>query len=336
MSCLKKESVCGVSPADRLYTAGYRFSPALLHPRHWPLWLLLGLLFVIGRLPWTWVLALGRWTGRRLLQLGGRRRAVAVRNLELCFPEKTAEERQRLLLRNFEYLGIALLEPGVAWFASRRRILRLARVEGLDNLGRCVDGDGPKKGVLISSLHMLCSEMALRILGEHVPFSILYRVHNNPVYEYVSAVCRARCRYKIRFIPRKQVRDLLYFLERREVGLILPDQDMGGRHSRWVPFFGIEAATITSTSDFARLSGSAVVKGTCYLDADNRYAMRVSEPLQAFPSEDSAADTARITALTEDFVRQHPEQYLWQHRRFKNRPKGQPSLYGSGELRVVK
>ncbi|MCY4471538.1 MAG: lipid A biosynthesis lauroyl acyltransferase [Kistimonas sp.] len=327
---MNTESVRGGSPADRPYTAGYRFHPGLLHPRHWPLWLLLALLFAIGRLPFSWVVALGRWTGRRLLQLGGKRRAIAWRNLELCFPEKTLEERQQLLKRNFEFLGVALLEPGVAWFSSRKRILRISRVLGLSNL---LQAGGELRGVLINSLHMLCAEMALRVIGEHFSFNILYRVHDNPVYEYVSAVGRARARYKSRFIPRKQVRDLLYFLERNEIGLILPDQDFGGRHSRWIPFFGVEAATITSTSDFARLSDAAVVMGTCYLDADNRYVVQVSEPLEQFPTDDSEADTARVSALTEAFIRQHPDQYLWQHRRFKRRPRGQKSLYDAAASR---
>ncbi len=310
---------------EREYTTNYRFKLGYLHPRYWPLWGLIALLFVIGRLPFTWVLALGRKIGHILIRIGGSRVKVTRRNLELCFPEKSAKEREHLLKRNFEAIGIALLEPGVAWFSSRKRIERISRFVGWSRVLKAQDNG---QGVLVSALHMTCVEMACRIAAERFSFNILYRVHDNPVYEYVSGIRRNSYTHKSRFIPRKQVKDLLYFMKKGEVGIILPDQDMGRRRSHFLPFFGIDAATIPSTSDFARLADAKVVIGNYCIDESNRYMVEFSEPLENFPSEDSKADTLRINQLTEEFIRRYPDQYLWQHRRFKTRPEGEPSLYG--------
>ncbi|WP_281646590.1 LpxL/LpxP family Kdo(2)-lipid IV(A) lauroyl/palmitoleoyl acyltransferase [Parendozoicomonas sp. Alg238-R29] len=319
--------------SKREYTANYNFKMAYLHPRYWPLWLLIAFLFLVGRLPFPWVLALGRRIGRMFMKMGGSRVKVTRRNLELCFPDKSSEEREALLVKNFESIGIALLEPGVAWFSSRKRIERISRFIGWSRVLKAQDSN---HGVLVSALHMTCLEMACRIASERFSFNILYRVHDNPVYEYVSGVCRNRYRHKSRFIPRKQVKDLLHFIKQGEVGIILPDQDMGRKRSHFIPFFGIDAATIPSTSDFARLADAKVVTGSYFLDDDNRYIVEFSEPLESFPTEDSLADTTRIAELTESTIRQHPDQYLWQHRRFKTRPEGETSLYGKKEPKKKK
>ena len=307
-----------------MYTKDYRFQGAFLHPRYWSLWLLIGSLWLIGRLPLTLILKIGRKIGRLFLKIGGSRVKVARRNLMLCFPELSETEREALLIRNFEAIGVALLEPGVAWFSGSKRIRRIHRVEGLENIRHHI---AKGRGILCCCMHMSCVEMASRIIAEYLPFNVLYRVHDNPLYEYISNVCRQSYPYNGRYIPRKQVKDILHFMNKGEVGLILPDQDMGKKHSLFVPFFGQTAATIPSVSDFARLSNARVVMLSYYLDKNNQYVLACSQPLENFPTEDNVADTTRINQLIEGYIRQHPEQYLWQHRRFKTRPPGEPSLY---------
>ena len=308
----------------------HRFQARFLKPRYWPIWCMLALIFLIGRLPLKWVLALGRRIGRLLLRTGGYRVHVTRRNIELCFPEKTEKEREQILHSNFEALGIALLEPGIAWFSSRRRIARISRFEGMPHLQK---GMQDKQDMLLSCLHMTCVEMMIRIACEHFPCTILYRPQNNPVYEYVSGVCRNRFRHSPRLVPRKQVKEFLQFIRQGEIGVILPDQDMGDKRSIFIPFFGIPAATITSTSSFARQTDAKVLFGQYWLDENSRYRAVISEPLPHFPTDDERADTLRITELTETFIRRYPAQYLWQHRRFKTRPAGEKALYGEREQR---
>lgn len=309
----------------RLYTRAYRFQRAFLHPRYWWVWLLIGALWLIGRLPMNWIVKIGRGIGRLFLKTGGHRVRITRRNLELCFPELTETERKALLVRNFEIIGIAMLEPGIAWFASSRRICRISRVEGLEHVRPPHVDKG--QGILLCSLHMSCLEMTCRIIAEHMSFNMMYRVNNNPLHEYISGVCRQRYPHKRRYIPRKQVKDFLYFLSKGETGLILPDQDMGKKRSLFVPFFGQTAATVPSVSDFARLSNARVIMFDHYLDENNQYVLRLSRPLENFPGKDNVADTIRINQTFEECIRQHPEQYLWQHRRFKTRPPGESSVY---------
>ena len=108
----------------------------------------------------------------------------------------------------------------------------------------------------------------------------------------------------------------------------LPDQDLGKRDSIFVPFFGVNTATITGLARLARLARAVVVPAvTRQLPGAQGYELRFYPAWDNFPSDDVEADTRRMNAFIEDRVREMPEQYYWVHRRFKTRPPGEPSLY---------
>ena len=108
----------------------------------------------------------------------------------------------------------------------------------------------------------------------------------------------------------------------------LPDMDFGRRDSVFVPFFGVETATITGLSRLARAAGAAVVPCiTRMLPGGQGYVVDIGEAWADFPTRDVSADSARMNAYIESVVRSQPEQYYWVHRRFKTRPEGQPRVY---------
>ena len=95
-------------------------------------------------------------------------------------------------------------------------------------------------------------------------------------------------------------------------------------HSVFVPFFGIQAATLTATTRLARMSGAPVVPCYFHRVGNEGYEIVLLPALEDFPGEDEVGDARRITALLEEQVRRSPEQYLWVHRRFKTRPDPDP------------
>ena len=105
-----------------------------------------------------------------------------------------------------------------------------------------------------------------------------------------------------------------------------PDQDMRGKDSVFVPFFGMPASTITATHQFARMTGCAVVP-YFHRRVGSRYVLKIAPPLPDFPTDDAVADTAKVNAAIEDMVREAPAQYLWIHRRFKRQPEGLSNFY---------
>lgn len=295
--------------------------PPPLGPRHWPMWLALGVMCLGARLPWSLQRGLGAVIGAVALRVAGTRRRAAEINLALCFPEKTPAEREQLLRESFRDLGVGFFEFARAWWGSAGPMRRTVRIEGLELL----DGIRAQgRGVLMVSGHFMTLEMCGRLMCDHLPLAGMYRRHRSPVMEW--AVKRGRLRYAKAMFTNDDVRPAIRHLKQGGFLWYAPDQDMRGKDTVFVPFFGVPAATITATHQFSRLSGSAVVPFFHRREGAD-YVLRVGAPLEDFPSADAAVDSARVNAAIEAMVREAPTQYLWIHRRFKRRPPGMASPY---------
>ncbi|PAU57509.1 lipid A biosynthesis lauroyl acyltransferase [Pseudomonas indica] len=301
------------------------FRASFLHPRFWPLWIGLGLLWLVSQLPYRVLLLLGRLLGVLMYRVAGSRRRIAAKNLELCFPEKAPAERERLLRENFASTGIAFFEMAMSWWWPRARLARLAHVEGLEHLKQA-QAEG--QGVILMSLHFTTLEIGAALLGQRHTIDGMYREHKNPVFDFIQRRGRERHNPDATAIEREDVRAMLKVLRAGRAIWYAPDQDYGAKQSLFVPLFGIPAATVTATTKFARLGKARVVPFTQARLADGSgYRLVVHPPLADFPGESEEADCLRINQWIETVLREQPEQYLWAHRRFKTRPPGEPKLY---------
>lgn len=300
------------------------FRAALLWPQHWPSWLAIGVIWLLARLPFRVLLALGRGLGALTAHLPGERRRVAQRNLELCFPELNAAALTQLLHATLADLGLMLVEFALAWMGSERSIARVpCTIEGIEHLQACCR-DG--KGVLLVGAHFSHLELCARLVSRRIRIAGMYRIMDNPVFE--RCVLRARLRYADAMFAKEDLRATVKHLKRGGTLWYAPDQDMRGKDAVFVPFFGVPAATITATHHLARLSGAAVIPFFHQRrDDGGGYTIRLQAPLENFPSTDVVADTARVNATIEAMVREAPAQYLWVHKRFKSRPSGETPLY---------
>jgi KDO2-lipid IV(A) lauroyltransferase len=295
--------------------------PLPLSPRHWPTWLGVALCLLLARLPWSLQRGLGGVLGRVLRTVLRGRRKVAQTNLRLCFPELDDAARRGLLDSSFAALGVGVFEFLRAWFGSIAPLRGRATIEGLEILQR-LQAEG--RGVILISGHFMTLEICGRLLCDHVPLAGMYRAHEAPAFEW--AVRRGRLRYAAAMFRREELRAAIRHLKQGGILWYAPDQDMRGKDTVFVPFFGIPAASITATHQLARVSGAAVVP-FFHRRIGGDYELRIGEPLADFPSSDPAADTARVNAQIEAMVRAAPDQYLWVHKRFKRRPAGEAKVY---------
>ncbi len=295
------------------------------HPRNWPIHLGFFLLRGFSVLPLSLAMGLGRALGRLGMRLAPRRVCIVDTNLRLCFPDLSARERRRLRRAHFESMGMGLADVALAWWAEDTRLAAMARIHGA---GHAREAFARGKGVIFLTAHFTSMEMSGRLLDWIGPMYALYRPQRNPLVEHLVSRYRAR-RVQGGVIPREQVRAMLRALRRGHGVWFAPDQNYGHKGSRFSPFFGIPAATNTATSRFAALSGAPVVPFVALRRAGGKgYDLYIEPALEGFPSGDPQADADRMNALFEGWIRRAPEQYLWGHRRFKDRPgKGDPSFY---------
>jgi Kdo2-lipid IVA lauroyltransferase/acyltransferase len=275
-------------------------------------------------LPYRVLYRLGCLVGAIVYRLPISFRRIATRNLELCFPDLSTEERQKLLRAHFRSLGIGLFETAMSWWSSNERIRRLARLEGEEHLQAALRLG---KGAILLSAHFTTLEIGACVLCAHLPANIMYRPTSNLVLE--AFLMRNRGRKARRAIPRDDVRTLVTALRANEPVWYAPDQSYRKKGAQMVPLFNIPAATNTATSRLAKMTGAAVLPYFPErLPNGAGYRMVIHPMLEDFPTDDAVADATRFNHLIEAQVRRVPEQYLWIHRRFKGLTPDYPDYYG--------
>ncbi|MER2473736.1 Kdo(2)-lipid IV(A) acyltransferase [Photorhabdus laumondii] len=304
------------------------FQRSLLHPRYWPTWFGISLLYLLVLLPYPIIYRIGTRLGRFSMRFLKKRAKVAERNLELCFPDMPQEERNALLIKNFESVGMGIFETGMAWFWPDWRIERWFKVTGQENIQK-IQTTG--QGIIVIGIHFLTLELGARILGLLNPGIGVYRPNDNPVMDWLQTWGRLRSNKYM--LDRKDVKGMIRCLKNGEIVWYAPDHDYGPRKSVFAPLFAVEhAATTTGTSILVRLADPAMIPFTPRRLPDGKgYELIIQPTVAGFPKDDEVKAAAFMNRVVEQEILQAPDQYMWLHRRFKTRPKGMPSLYGQAD-----
>lgn len=298
------------------------FKSEFLYPRYWPTWLLIGVLRLLMLLSQRWQYRLGRWLGMALYYLLPGRRHVAEVNLKLCFPELDAAARKAQVKAVFRHNGTGLLETAMTWWAPTDSFKSRSTVIGLEHLQQA---QAAGRGVILLGGHYSALDMGGALVSPHASFECFYRPQNNALFDYWAN--RGRLRFADDMLPHDDMRNIVRRLRKGTVVWFAPDQDQGPTHSIYAPFFGVPAATVTSTARLAKMTGAAVVPLGFHRLADGQYEVEFRPALEGFPGGGDLEDAARINGELEQLIRKHPTQYMWVHRRFKTHPKGKNYLY---------
>jgi Kdo2-lipid IVA lauroyltransferase/acyltransferase len=295
----------------------------LIHPRYWPTWLGLGVLYSISKLPYIQQLILGRSLGRCAFYLLKRFRRIACINLSLCFPELSETERTHLLKKHFESLGMGLIESAMAWWMPSHKLSALLQVEGLEYLQEALE---KKQGVIILSAHFTSLDICGRLFSTIFPMYVVYREQKNQV---IDSLLKQHRNFKLmQPIHRHAIRQIIKTLRKNGAVWYAADQDYGPAHSIFSPFFKIKAATITTPSRYAKQTRAQVVTLFYHrLPHGKGYQITISPILKNFAELNTAKATLYFNKLLEQAIRLHPEQYFWIHRRFKTRPLHETPFY---------
>ena len=299
--------------------------PAAVRPPvrgHWATRATLALLTVLSRLPLRPLRAIGGALGTLAWWLARPRRHVTLVNLRLCFPQMSERERRRLGHAHFRAFARSILERFIVWRGPPERIRALVRIEGMDLVRPHVG-----RPLIILAPHFVGLDAGgMRLAMEHA-YVTMYQRQKNAALDAAMRAGRERFGDAVVLSRQDGVRAALRLVRRGLPFYYLPDMDLGARDAVFVPFFGVQAATVTGAARLASLGGATVVPFVTLMTPDG-YVGRFLPPWQDFPGPDEVEATRRMNAFIEACVLEAPEQYHWTHRRFKTRPPGEPGLYG--------
>ncbi len=290
-------------------------------PQYWPAWAGLGMFWLVDKLPWAEKRLIARALGWLAFHVIPIRRRVALTNLRLCFPEKSAKEIRALARAHYDALALGLFEVCAGWWAKAGG-LPAHRIVGLEHLHRAL---ARGRGALLLTAHFTTLEICGRFMAESIPVGCLYRDPNNPVVAHLMRGQRER--HMSVAVHFDDLRGLVRALRGNHPVWYAPDQGKRTKSSEILSFFGVPAITNTATGKIAEMTGAAVVPYFAKREADHSYTLTLLPALEGFPTSDAAADAIRINRLIEEHVRLAPEQYFWVHRRFKARGPGYPEVY---------
>jgi KDO2-lipid IV(A) lauroyltransferase len=288
------------------------------------------LLKALGALPRTVARSLGAAGAQALLFLRPKLRKTAELNLRLAFPEWG--EAQRSAVRKGMTRNLGWMAAEFARF-PRYTAANIASVVILDGHENFLAGQGRGKGVIYLTGHIGAWELssfAHALYG--FPLHYMARPLDNGPLDALVNKYRGLSGNKPIF-KNESARQVLRVLKEAGTIGILADQNTMPEEGVWVDFFGTLACTTTGIARVALHTGAAVVPGYAYWDENLRkYRLRFEPAVELVRSGNAEGDvlenTRRFAKVIEDIIRKHPEQWVWIHARWKNRPRGEPPVYG--------
>ena len=283
----------------------------------------MGLLRIVCWLPHSAALAVGRALGRVAHAVGAERRAIVRRNIELCFPELTIDQRNDLARKHFLALGMSMIEMGLGRWASDEHLVSMTTLEGVNHV---LDAVNEGKAVILLSAHFTSLEISARVASLNLPpFDAVYRKNRK---EFMTEMMRTgRERSVANTIEKRDIKEMVRSLRDGRIVWYAPDQSYNRKGSEVIKFFGVPSMHTTATSTLARLGNAVVVPFFPRRLENGQYHLTFLPRFEDFPGDDPVADTEHYVKILEERIRLCPEQYFWIHRKFKNLPESYPDYY---------
>lgn len=291
------------------------------HPKFLPTWLLIGLMKLGAKLPFSVQVMIGKIMGMALYPLLSRFRKIAFINISRCFPNKNKSEVEMLVRQNFEALGVSIFEIANAYFATDEKIMSMLSIHNEHYLTQAIEN---KQSVILLSAHFMPLMLGGRALLLKHHIANIYRPQNNLLFDEVM---RERfVSHGATMIKTKDVKSLLKAIKNKLPIWYAPDQDLGADKCIFAPFFGIQTATVSATARLAKNENTVVIP-FFFNRTESGYSMNFEAPIENYPNADATISATMTNQILEAQILKYPDQYLWIHKRFKTRPEGESDFY---------
>lgn len=248
-------------------------------------------------------------------------------NIDLCFPEMSEAARDALCRESLIHTGFTTAEMSAVWLRSVDWSLQqIQSIKGEDAIREELTAG---RGILMIAPHLGNWEVMNLYLAHHYPVTAMYKRPRVAMVDRLVKKMRARLGSKMAPADASGIRMVLKALKHAEVVGILPDQEPPkGNGGVFVPFFGTDAWTMKLLPQLAAKSRCKVFCGYAMRLPNNQgYELRFSPVDESISSRDVKVSATTMNAAIERCVREAPEQYQWEYRRFETTPEGESDRY---------
>lgn len=280
---------------------------------------------LLACLPLKAIQMLGTALGGLLWLTNSRMTKTTLANVSLCFPELPPSEQKNLARQSLIETGKTILETGACWNWSLEKCKTLIRrIEGEELFAeRCADS----RGLILLMPHLCTWEILHPVLTAHTHFTAMYKPPKiRPLDGWMQAV---RNRSSATMVPanRRGVTELVKTLKAGGCIVMLPDQEPERESGAFAPFFGVETLTVSLVHGLATKSNAQLLLINAKRLPDGNGFDVVFRDANAVNTEDLRESLTAMNAIIETAVREIPEQYQWEYKRFKRRPQGKADFY---------
>jgi KDO2-lipid IV(A) lauroyltransferase len=239
-------------------------------------------------------------------------------HLAIAFPDWTKAQRGTVARRMFQHLGMSLME--VLWLPRLDAATR-DRTTDVEGLERALTLVRAGRGMVAYTGHCGNWEwLACCVASYGISLTVLQRERDEA--EVSQFITDTRARFGIATIDRGSTaaaREMLRALKNAGALAFLNDQNIRAESAK-VPFFGRPALTPIGPARLAIRAGVPLVGIFIERGSDGRQHIVFDEPIETSRDDDPIAVTARMTARIEAQIRRAPEQWVWMHERWRERP----------------
>lgn len=277
--------------------------------------------FFFRKFPLRFSLFIGACVGGAGYYFRRKRRQIAYANLKAAFcSQKTPRELITINKKTFRNLGRNLIEVFLFPKVDKRYVAKYIRIEGIEEIDKAKRAG---KGVIFLTAHLGNWELASLVSAiEGYPLKVLARQQKFPRLNRLLISYRET--KGCRVIPKGMAtREIFRSLKNNEIVGILADQDAGAR-GVFINFFGRDASTAPGAIKFAWREKSKILPAFIIRESGPYQRIVIKPPLE-LERGDNLESNLRIalkqfTSYLEDFISNYPEQWLWQHKRWKSTP----------------
>ncbi|WP_418357030.1 MULTISPECIES: lauroyl-Kdo(2)-lipid IV(A) myristoyltransferase [Shewanella] len=301
-----------------------RFKMALLHPRYWPTWLAIAVLFLFGILPARVRDPIAKLLAHFVMKIAKKPINIARINISHCFPEKSETEVEALVKQNVKMFVLVLLSQSELLFRSSAHLKRRIQLNGFEHVKAARDAGQP---IIFIMPHVWPMEYAGLRINMEIPLVTMAKAHRNALFNWFSNRMRSSQNGRV-YMREAGIRALLAELKQDNSFFYLPDEDLGPDKSVFTPFLGTVKATLPVVGRLAQAGNAQVMPVKIgYNEQSRQFIMTVMPAIDPQDMAGKENEALALNKVVEQVINAYPEQYMWFLKLLKTRPPGEKRFY---------